>query len=475
MTTNLKTLCACLLTTAMLVVAIPADSYAQAASEPTSKAPKAPEAKASENKPDTKPPTTPASSAPKPAASAAIGDNCPADKKFCVYGRKLASEDRIEVSLGEYVILMTNKPLADYLAKQKDRTTNKLGLFINDLYIKDIAPMAVPDRPNAVMFQLKRTSNNQDAWSEIFAHKGFWNGKREKCAEDENDRIQIAVGFEDGTLESEQALVCLEYFPNPKSAGGLLIFALSLIGMTVLFASRASLLRDPGIPPPGHKTPWSLARVQMALWTITVICSVLFIYAVSGDNPTIPDGVLVLMGIGAGTAVSAFAIDSTQQPPGNKADYEALLHAYKNQTTLAQDAEGKRATANAGGNSADIATAEERLDAATTAQQATRAKMKPFEAPASKSFIFDMLSDENGVAFHRLQLLGWTMTYWFMLVAAVMHKITLINFAATQLALMGISGATYLGFKLSEKPKDPGTGPQAGGAGGGAAPKGGAS
>ena len=81
---------------------------------------------------------------------------------------------------------------------------------------------------------------------------------------------------------------------------------------------------------------------------------------------------------------------------------------------------------------------------------------KQFEAPQTKNFIHDILRDGNGVAFHRLQVLAWTLTYWSFFVAALFHKGTMIDFTTTQLALMGISGATYLGFKLSAQPKQAG-------------------
>jgi ABC-type Mn2+/Zn2+ transport system permease subunit len=69
------------------------------------------------------------------------------------------------------------------------------------------------------------------------------------------------------------------------------------------------------------------------------------------------------------------------------------------------------------------------------------------------------MSDSNGIAFHRLQVFVWTLVFWFIFIFALFHRITLMNFDPTQLGLMGISGATYLGFKLQEQPKQPGNGP----------------
>ena len=73
------------------------------------------------------------------------------------------------------------------------------------------------------------------------------------------------------------------------------------------------------------------------------------------------------------------------------------------------------------------------------------------EVAASEGFIQDLLSDENGISFHRLQVFGWTLVFWAVFVSMLFKKVTMVDFDATQLALMGISGSTYLGFKLQEK------------------------
>jgi hypothetical protein len=196
----------------------------------------------------------------------------------------------------------------------------------------------------------------------------------------------------------------------------------------------------------------------MALWFVTVVCGVLFTYAVTGDIAPIPDGVLILMGIGAGTAVSSFAIDAVNIP-GSKADYEAIKlqePATKQAAAAAQAAADTARTANP--PDPNLAVLVKAAADANTAADEIAAKRMSFETRGSRGFFYDILSDGNGVAFHRLQVFAWTMTYWFMFIAALWHKITLIDFGVTQLALMGISGATYLGFKLSEAPKQPGLG-----------------
>ena len=52
------------------------------------------------------------------------------------------------------MILKLDTPWEVILKQQTP--TNKLGLFINDLFMKGLEPMPMPEHPNWVMFQLKR-------------------------------------------------------------------------------------------------------------------------------------------------------------------------------------------------------------------------------------------------------------------------------------------------------------------------------
>lgn len=394
---------------------------------------------------------------PAPGAqTASAADNGAPDRDFWVKGRSTAEPTQHDVSLGDYVILKINNKFSTYL--KTDRVGHKLGLYINDLYFKDLPAAPVIGRENAVMFHLVRTDANRDSWSVLFARKSFCLKRNASCAEDPNNIIRLTVGYEDGTQVGPNVDACLDYFPNALSAILLLAVAAVLIAVMLFLAFTTSMLRDPGFPVDGKKTTYSLARFQMALWFVTVVCGVLFTYAVTGDIAPIPDGVLILMGIGAGTAASSFAIDAVNIP-GSRADYEAVklqeLALAQAATTAQTNADNARIANSIDPNLAALNKAA--VDAKTAADEIT-AKRRAFETRAGRHFIYDILSDGNGIAFHRLQVFAWTMTYWFMFIAALWHKITLIDFGVTQLALMGISGATYLGFKISESPKQPGAG-----------------
>jgi CHASE2 domain-containing sensor protein len=116
-----------------------------------------------------------------------------------------------------------------------------------------------------------------------------------------------------------------------------------------------------------------------------------FIWLVTGEyNHTITQQTLVLLGISAATGLSATAIDSNKEnvTPG------ASLHT---------------------------------------------------------NFLHDILTDANGLAFHRYQIFLWTLMLGVFYVVSVYRTAATPDFDTNLLTLMGISSGTYLGFKIPEK------------------------
>jgi BMFP domain-containing protein YqiC len=83
-------------------------------------------------------------------------------------------------------------------------------------------------------------------------------------------------------------------------------------------------------------------------------------------------------------------------------------------------------------------------------------------SPVSEGFLRDILSDVNGVTFHRFQIAVWTIVLGVVFVSTVWRSLKMPEFSEIVLALMGISAGTYLGFKIPERQTSPG-----GNAGGG--------
>jgi hypothetical protein len=158
----------------------------------------------------------------------------------------------------------------------------------------------------------------------------------------------------------------------------------------LVYARRSDMLRD-GAPVDGVRQPYSLARAQMAWWFFLLVVGYVFIWLVTGEADSIAPSLLGLVGISAATALAAVAITS----PANS---------------------GPR---------------------------------------ASEGFMRDLISDERGlVALDRLQVVVWTLVLGGIFLTSVLWDLTMPEFSATMLALMGISSGTYIGFKLPMKQEE---------------------
>lgn len=165
---------------------------------------------------------------------------------------------------------------------------------------------------------------------------------------------------------------------------------LSLLAALIIFfiwlARTTDIVRN-GPPIDGRRQAYSLGRVQMAWWFILILAGFVAIALISGDEASITPSLLALMGISAATALGSAAIDA--QPTARAAD------------------------------------------------------------ATSQNWFFDIIQDDSGtVALHRLQIVIWTIVLGAMFVVTVCRKLTMPEFSGTLLALMGISGGTYIGFKI---------------------------
>jgi hypothetical protein len=68
----------------------------------------------------------------------------------------------------------------------------------------------------------------------------------------------------------------------------------------------------------------------------------------------------------------------------------------------------------------------------------------------SESWFIDILSDANGVSFHRFQLFSWTLILGGVFVGAAYLELNMPVFDTTLTGLLGLSAATYLGLKVPE-------------------------
>src|SRR5262249_31737960 len=93
-------------------------------------------------------------------------------------------------------------------------------------------------------------------------------------------------------------------------------------------------------------------------------------------------------------------------------------------------------------------------EAESSANQAKALRLQNALRPrASKGFFIDLVSesDGEGITLHRFQICVWTVVLGMIFVVSVFTDLAMPTFGTTLLALMGISGATYVGFKWPEK------------------------
>lgn len=271
----------------------------------------------------------------------------------------------------------------------------KLVPYLDDRPLKGLYPETVDPDSHTLTYHLERTQSTQEAWTDLLKNPGF-----------EPRPMTFSVGLEDKQQLPTKTKINLVVIPKKWFLASIAVFFI-LLYIFFRLAGGTSLLRDPGIgqgympgftvlwrrpSPATHLGPYSLARTQMAFWFFLVITAFVLIWMIIGDTDTITPGVLVLIGISAGTALGATAIDS-----------------------------GKRKTT-----------------------------PEPARGEESRGFLNDILSDGTGVSFHRFQIVVWTIVLGFIFSRRVLNHLAMPDFGTNLLTLMGISSGTYLGLKLPE-------------------------
>ncbi|MBD2247089.1 hypothetical protein [Nostoc sp. FACHB-888] len=142
-----------------------------------------------------------------------------------------------------------------------------------------------------------------------------------------------------------------------------------------------------------NRNPFSLSISQLAFWTFLIFGSYLIIYGITGDYTNIlTEQSLILLGINSITAFGTSLIDG---------------HGNENKRKGSQR--------------------------------------------VSEGFFYDILSDINGVNFHRFQTFIWTVAIGLFFVWEVIKNLAMPEFDETLLTLQGISAATYLGLRGQEQ------------------------
>lgn len=306
-----------------------------------------------------------------------------------------SSEFPNRAALGDTVIVEV-EGLASLLSPDSKVRCSDLVLFLNAIAIQGSPPESCSPDEGRVRFLLDRTSKSDHAWRTLLAEpSGFV--KTISVSIGAGPELAYPTNVRNFELEILPRVELFCYL-------GILVIGIALFAR---LAGRTSILREPGVIPEGQHAPFSLSRCQLAFWSILVIAAYVFIWMITEELDTVTGSVLVLLGIGSGTALGAVLIDS-----------------------------GKETSARS-----PLSTPGPKVSA----------------LPRSRGFLNDLLSDENGISIHRFQLFAWTLVMGVIFCASVYDGLQMPQFSATLLGLMGLSSGTYLGFKMPES-KTPGPG-----------------
>lgn len=409
--------------------------------------------------------STPASTPPPPSTSIPTSDIRVIEAyKF---GQEENSEARNSAGIGDIIVIKVSnlqslvdraKCLTKYNQKIQGCQEQEIALFLDGRKINGIVPISGAPRPEeaTLQFRLQRNANNKDAWADLLGAPPFFSDKFFKRS------TEVSVGLEDAYAKPTE--VKGETFKLVRIRDWLLLpclvgLVILLIGMWAL-AYQSDILRDSGESPTGFdergrnkRKPFSLARCQMAWWFFWVITSFLFIWLITGVYDIITASVLGLIGIGAGTALGAAAIDV-----GKREDIKSQLSSLD---TL--DSQRKTLEEYIGTLDNQIKTTSPPADLNLTQTRETKQTQLEFvknqikaltdaaKSQESNGFCKDILTDATGVSFHRFQIFVWTIVLGVLFIYSVWRRLSMPEFSATLLALQGISAGTYLGFKIPEK------------------------
>jgi hypothetical protein len=338
----------------------------------------------------------------------------------------------------------------DWLVAHPDER-GRIVLVLNGHQLKNVRGRHVG--PDELSFTLRRTTESRDEWAALLGHPGL---EREVRVQVAVDGQQAFAGALDGRLDT------LDWSSALWAGAAFLV----LVAAFLVISRKSDLLRE-GLAPASvdDRRPYSLGRTQMAVWFFITIASFVFIWIVTGSYDPLTPSVLGLIGISAGTALSAAVIDRNKE---SQIDNRAAALARQQQQLEADVAALRTATAEL---QRTIANAPTGFDPTASLAQIIRneadvaanlTKIQQIQTdlakisgatPTRKSggFFDDILSDEGGVSFHRFQIAVWTLILSVIFVYTVYESLAMPEFDAKLLGLMGISSGTYLGFKIPEE------------------------
>jgi hypothetical protein len=311
------------------------------------------------------------------------------------------------VELGD-VIAVKSSNLAD-LRKCASAENKLILLYLADKPLEGLAEFP-PSNPadHEAFFTLQVNGKTRQVWNTLLGSPSIG----------ELRPISVSLGLIGGYPMKSTQLIPLRPLPPLWFGLWAILFVVGLVAF-FWFAARSNLLRG-GTPASGRA--FSIGRSQAAWWFFIVLAAYLLIGLTTGDYVTsLNSTALTLLGIAAGTHLGSVAVDAQKMTDHEKNAQKAALNALK-------DAKPDPDTA---------------------------AKREKLEGK-SQGWLIDVLSDADGIDFHRFQMLAWTFVLGVVFIIEVWQGLAMPDFSATLLGLMGLSAGTYVGLKIPEATKPSG-------------------
>lgn len=197
--------------------------------------------------------------------------------------------------------------------------------------------------------------------------------------------MRVSAGVKDKPPLSSDVIITVRMVGRTFMFVTIAMF-LGVIILFVIVSRRSNILRAGA----SKTAPFSLAKSQLAFWTVLVSFSFLYLWLVNGEMPVLPESVLILLGISLATTSGGFYIDTA-------------FRANENDQMI------------------------------------------------SDGFLRDVLSDNKAINIQRVQMFLWTLILGFIFFHSVLSKLLIPDFDTNLLALMGISSGAYVLLKTVEK------------------------
>jgi hypothetical protein len=373
-----------------------------------------------------------APSTPTPAQSA-IHDHAKGTPAVSVVAANAHATTTAKSELDQPITVVVNG-LQEWI--QAGNKPSDLRLFLSGQMITKNAPTLISARDEYVMFQLEIDPQDRDTWVQI-----LYEARRAK-----DHSIPLSIGPQDSKQPLDSQLD-LELQVYPTYTPFVILLLVVLLGSMIVLGQRSDLLREITNPPPlPARPPYSFGRAQMAFWFYIVIAAYFYVWLITGEYNTLTNSVLALIGISAGTGLAAVFVNK-QKLDGIRASRISLETTQAALTARIKELETATPVS---GSSLDQELQEKKNSLHQT--QASLAALPAWPAPAvSNGLVRDLLSSGEGVSFHRFQMAVWTIVFGIIFIRSVYRDLTMPNFDASLLGLMGISSGTYLGFKIPEE------------------------